>query len=273
MAIQDTDSKFELAKANAVRVLETNVLHASDVIYWLDGASANDEGEMTRIPYPLHVSFSEIPRNVKLLHRSGRTAVWRIPEQPMIHGRASEAARTRPSMPIFNITGEVRDLGERYNPRAFSVSVGAGNGVAVVLYPSLTGTPLPPSGVTQGCLKYAGSEEPVAWGLLELEVTVAPGDALVFHAQADKKGDFRISLQRLPPLPENITQYAAVLRLSANTAVTSEVIADTSDFVAMEIESATVANDFQPELALSIRSGERTRINSFNKTHIAIQAT
>jgi hypothetical protein len=39
----------------------------------------------------------------------------------------------------------------------------------------------------------------------------------------------------------------------------------------MELESTTVADDFQTELVLEIRPGEVTRINSFNKDHIAIQ--
>ena len=273
MAEQNTDNEFELAKANAVRVLETNVLHASDVIYWLDGVSSNNEAAMSRISQPLHVSFKSIPADVKVMHSAGRTAMWRTPKQDMIEGRASEAERTRFAQASFNVAGEVYDLSGRYHPRAFSVSMGAGNGVALVLYPSLTGTSLSLAGIAQGYLKYAVSGVPVAWALLELEVTIAPAETIIFHAQADKYGNFRISLKRLPPLPESMTQYAAVLRLSADAAATSDIIADINDFVAMQIESATGANDFQTELVLSLRPGEITRINSFNKPQIAIQTT
>jgi hypothetical protein len=268
---EEDDQKSELADANSVRVLETNVLHASDVLYWLDGTSATIEAEMSRIPHSLHVRLTEKPHDLKVLNSIGRMALWRKPDEAMIEGRATQEQRTRPALPNFEVAGEVRDPTGRYNPAVFAANVGDGSGVSVVLYPSLIGTKAPPAGVAQGRLLFDGSGSPVVWGLLELEVTVAVAETIIFRAQADKNGDFIIALNRLLPLPESITEYAAVLRLTADSTADGDAAPDASSFAAMELESTTVAGDFQTELVLEIRPGVTTRINSFNKDHIAIQ--
>jgi hypothetical protein len=265
------EQKPELAEANSVRVLETNVLHASDVLYWLDGTSATTEAEMSRIPHPLHVSINQKPHNLRVLNSPGRMALWRKPEEAMVEGRATEAQRERPVSANFGVSGEVHDPTGRYNPAVFSANVGDGSGVSVVLYPSLIGTKAPPAGVAQGRLLFDGSGLPVVWGLLELEVTVAVAETVIFRAQADRNGDFLMALNRLPPLPESVSEYAAVLRLTADSTANGDTAPDISSFAAMELESTTVAADFQTELVLEIRTGEVTRINSFNKDHIAIQ--
>ncbi len=261
----------ELAEANKVRVLESNVLHASDVIYWLNGASAENEAAMQRVPYPLQVRFTEKPRNVNVLHGNGRMALWRNPEQAIIAGRATEAQRSRPSMPAFTVAGEVRDPFGRFNPGLFSVTLGAGNGVAVLLYPSLLGTGTVSAGVLQGSLQFAGSGLPVAWALLELQVALTGSETLIFRAQADAHGDFRMALRRLPPLPESITAYGGSLRVHADVHTSSSAVPDISGFVAMNLESSTSAGDFQAELNVEIHPGESIRIGSFNKKHLSIQ--
>lgn len=265
------DAVSELAEANSVRVLETNVLHASDVIYWLNGASAENEADMQRIPYQLQVRFTQKPRDVNVLHGSGRTALWRNPEQPMIAGRATEAERTRPAMLDFTVAGEVHDPFGRFNPGLFSVTLGAGNGVAVVLYPSLLGTGTVLAGVLQGSLQFAGSGLPAAWALLELEVALTGSETLTFRAQADAHGDFRLALRRLPPLPESITAYTGLLRVTADVDASGSTVPDIGTFVAMDVESSTSVGDFLAQLNVQIQPGETIRVNSFNKNHLSIQ--
>ncbi len=269
--VEAENTVSELAEANSVRVLETNVLHASDVIYWLNGASAENEADMQRVPYPLQVSFTEKPRDVKVLHGDGRMALLRNPEEEMIVGRATEAQRSRPVMPAFTVTGEVRDPFGRFNPESFSATLGAGNGVAVVLFPSLLGTGTVLAGVLQGSLQFAGSGLPVSWALLELEVALTGSETLTFRAQADAHGDFKMALRRLPPLPESITAYSGSLRVSADVDTSSSAVPDISSFVAMNLESSTSAGDFQAELNVEIHPGETIRVTSFNKNHLSIQ--
>jgi hypothetical protein len=94
---------------------------------------------------------------------------------------------------------------------------------------------------------------------------------MIFRAQADSRGDFIMPLLGLPPLPESITEYDAVMRINADTSASAEAAPDLSTFVVMESESVTVASTFQSELDLEVRPGEVARINSFNKDHLAIQ--
>ena len=70
----EESSEVELADATRVRVMETNLLHASDVIYWLDGSSADTPAAMSRIEIPLHVTFTEKPKAIQYLHSLGKTA-------------------------------------------------------------------------------------------------------------------------------------------------------------------------------------------------------
>ncbi len=277
MADEDEEQEqAELAHANNVRVLETNVLHASDVLYWLDATSAEAVADMNRIGHPLAVSFSEKPRKIKTLNSVGRMALWesptegQTPDEAMIDGYATEAQRTRPILNNFDVVGEVQDPRGRYNPSAFSATLGSGNGTSVLLYPTVHATKRPPAGIAQGHLQLA-SGAGLAWGILELEVTVAISETITFRAQADGKGDFVMALNRLPPLPDSVTEYAAILRLTADVSATADTVPDPSNFVTMELESATVADDFQTDFVFDIRPGEITRINSFNKEHLAIQ--
>jgi hypothetical protein len=273
---ENGEKEFELAEANHLRALETNVLHASDVVYWLDATSAVTANDMSRVAHSLQVNFTLKPREIKVLNSVGRMALWRHPAEDdpdvaMIDGYATEAQRTRPAMATFLLEGEVRDATGRYNPRVFSETVGSGEGVAVPLYPSLLGTKIPPGGAIQGHIQLFAGGAPAVWALLELEVEVAVDESMIFRAQADSRGDFIMPLLGLPPLPESITEYDAVMRINADTSASAEAAPDLSTFVVMESESVTVASTFQSELDLEIRPGEVARINSFNKDHLAIQ--
>lgn len=267
----EESSEFELADATHVRVMETNLLHASDVIYWLDGSSADSTAAMSRIEIPLQVTFTEKPKAIQHLHSIGKTAFWQTPIQPMHQGTTSDAERARPAQAPFDVAGNVYDPRQFFNPAAFEVSLGSGNGQGVVLYPSPLGVKAGAGGVVQGRVLKAADNEPLIWGLLNLEVTVGLNETINFVGQTDAKGDFRIALKRLPPLPLNTTEYNATLSISGDMAASAEVPANIADFVALEIESTTAAGDFSPEVALTVRPGLQQRINSMNKLFIAVQ--
>lgn len=269
--MMEDEQELELALPNRVRALETNVLHASDVLYWLDATSAATMEEMDRVPHAMQIRFTEKPSDVRVLNSVGRTALWRIPTEPMVQGYATEAQRTRQAEANYIVAGEVRDSSGRFNPRTFSANVGAGSGVGIELFPTLARTKIPAAGAIHGHIQFVSDDSPAAWALLELEVTVAVNESLTFRAQADKAGDFVLTLNQLPPLPESITEYVAVLRVDGNTNLDADTIPNHANFVAMEMESTTAADDFQSDLTLTIRPGENARINSINKNHIAIQ--
>jgi hypothetical protein len=267
----DESSEFELADATRVRVMETNLLHASDVIYWLDGASANSPAAMSRIEIPLQVTFTEKPRVIRYLHSLGKTAFWQTPDQPMHAGVTTDAERERPAQAPFQVAGHVSDPRQLFNPAAFAITLGAGNGQGVVLYPSPLGVTASTGGVIQGRVLKAVDGEPLVWGLLTLEVSVGLNETITFTGQTDAKGDFRIALKRLPPLPLNTTDYNANLRISGDMAATKNLPANSNDFVALNVESATQAGNFSQQLTFKVRPGLQQRINSMDKLFIAVQ--
>jgi hypothetical protein len=267
----EESSEFELADATRVRVMETNLLHASDVIYWLDGSSANSPAAMSRIEFPLQITFTEKPKAIQYLHSLGKSAFWQTPTQPMHLGSTTDAERTRPAQAPFDIAGHVYDPRQHFNPATFEVTLGSGNGQGVVLYPSPLGVKAGAGGVLQGRILKAIDGEPLIWGLLSLEVTVGLNETATFVGQTDAKGDFRIALKRLPPLPLNTTEYAASLSVSGDMAASANAPANVSDFVALTVESTTQAGNFSQEVALTVRPGQQQRINSMNKLFIAVQ--
>lgn len=267
----EESSEFELADATQVRVLETNLLHASDVIYWLDGSSADSVAAMSRIEIPLQITFTEKPKAIQYLHSLGKTAFWQTPTQPMHPGTTTDADRTRPAQPLFDVAGSVYDPRQLFNPAAFDVTLGSGDGHGVVLYPSPLGVKAGAGGVIQGRILKAVDSEPLVWGLLSLDVTVGLNETVTFVGQTDAKGDFRIALKRLPPLPLNTAEYNATLSISGDMAASATEPAAVSGFVALNVESTTQAGNFSQQVALTVRPGLQQRINSMNKLFIAVQ--
>ncbi len=265
----EKSNEIELADAARVKVLETNILHASDVIFWLDGSSAEAPNAMARITSPLSIEFTQKPSAVKYLHSAGKTAFWQTPTQPMHAGLTTDAERARPAQVPFVVAGSAYDPSQRFNPAAFEVSLGAGSGRAVLLYPS----PLAPcvGGYIQGRALFANNGQPLIWGMLNLEVTVGLGEALTFKGQTDAKGDFRIALKRLPPLPLNTAEFSAILSIQGDAASRADIPADTSAYLDLELESATQAGDFNLGMDLAVSPGQPLRINSINKLFIAVQ--
>jgi hypothetical protein len=262
----------EIIGATRVRVLETVVLHATDAIFWLNGTTAESEDKMRRIERPLLIEFTERPGDLKFLNAAGRTAFWRDRDGAVINGVATEAQRSRPAIGPFTVAGVVHDAERRYNPRAFSLSIGSAQGHAVVLYPSPAGTEWPAAGGLKGALRVAGTGRPLPWAVLELEVELSSTDTMTFRAQSSRTGDFSLVVPRLPPLPESVEAYEATLRVRADLDADAETPVNIDDLEPVEIESQTAANEFEDEIGLLVRPGEAQRVNSFGKTFLTVQA-
>ena len=262
------ENNTEYAEANSVKVLETNILHASDVIYWLNGTTAEDPAEMQQLDYPLNLRLTSKPRDAQIINSSGKTAILRRPTQDIVEGTATEADKVRPAAPTYSFTGEAWDHDRRFNPIRFDLTLGAGNGESIVIYPSPLGTQIPPAGCLYGALHLNGGDNPLIWALLELTVEISSGVNQVYRAQCDAKGDFRIALTRLPPLPTNIDGYDASLRVTANTANHSGAAPDTTTYSTVQLQSANT-NTFSTDYQLTIIPGERFRIRSNSKDYLA----
>jgi hypothetical protein len=269
MTNESTD--FELADATHVRVLETNLLHASDAIFWLDASSAEDAEAMSRIQHPLEILFLEKPKAVKHLHSLGKTAFWKTPTEPMHEGVTTDNQRARPVQTPFVVSGRVNDPLKRFNPAAFEVNLGSGNGHSVMLYPTPFGVKTSSAGAVYGRVCWAADERPLIWGMLLLEITVGLGEIIRFRAQTDANGDFRLSLNRLPPLPLSATEFSATLTIEGDTAAEAATPLDVSSLVSLALESATAAGNFAEQMALEIQPGFNQRIQSADRLFIAVQ--
>ncbi|NOV32383.1 carboxypeptidase regulatory-like domain-containing protein [Methylomonas sp. ZR1] len=254
----------------AVKVLETNILYASDVIYWLDGSSAPQQADMRRLSDAVVLQLDTRPADLQFLHTPGKTALWRRSAGKTVQGAPSEADKLRPAEAAYTIAGSVADSQSRYIPRRFAVQAGNAAGHSLVLYPTPFGTKLGRGGGLRGTLRFTGSNAPAVWALLTLTVNLGVGGNLICRAQADANGDFIIAMHRLPPLPEGVTEYNATLSIAASAAASAALPVDPADLQPMLL-GAINANSFAAALALTLVPGDLSLIRSFNRDHFAVQ--
>jgi len=257
----------------AVRFLETNILHASDVIYWLDGSTGVEEADMQRLDPILSVRLDAAPTDLQLLHTAGKTALWRKTAGVMVKGLANETDKQRPDEETYDITGTVSDVQRRYIPRRFTIEAGNGAGHGVVLYPTPFGTRLGRGGGLRGTMRFDGNGQPAVWALLTLTVDLTLGATLVCRAQSDAHGDFIIAMHRLPPLPEGSDHYAANLTVQALAEATPDEAVDPADLAAMNLGELSVDDSFAASIALSVVPGELALIRSSSRDHLSVQPT
>ena len=256
----------------SVRVLETQVLHAGDVVYWLHGGTGGgDTTRMQRLRTTLQVALEDVPRDAVVVHGRGRMAVSRRRDAQIVAGRASEAQRARGTLDSFTVSGVVSDPDGRFNPRAFSLPLGGhGDGHGLAVYPSPHGSRLTATGGLLGMTRWDDGT-PAPWALLSLVVTTAPSTTLRFHAQSDAAGSFVLALDRLPPLPESVTEYSASLTAGAEGAASAQAAVDPDTLSAVDISAPDDPGGFQSPLALTVRPGEVRNLRSFGRDHLALR--
>ncbi len=255
----------------ALTVLETSVLHASDFIHWLDGGSAAESHRMARVEHPLVIELSDSPTDLRWLHRPGRTAFWRTSQSDLFPGRASESERTRPNVSTFPVEGRVVDPRGRFNSRRFMLTLGDGQGHAIVLYPSPAAVRFGHAGGLIGTLRRSDGE-PVRWALLTVSAVTPFGETLVFRAQSNTHGDFLLPTGRLPPLPESIVDYAATLGIAADITQGGDEVADPDALPPVQIADVDSPGLFSDTLAIRLVPGEIRPLRSFGRNHLSVQA-
>ena len=254
-----------------LRILETNILHASDVIYWLDGSTAPEEGDMLRLRQPVAIDFSSKPADVTALHGAGRTALLRRAVDTLVDGEADDTAKAFPAAVLYTVAGAAEDPSGRYVPRRFAIDVGDASGHSLVLYPTPLATRFGRAGGLYGTLRFDATEGSAVWALLTLRVTTALGTVRTFRAQSDARGDFRLALNRLPPLPEGIDSYAAELAVAADESARADSPATPDDFSVMGLGDLEAPDSFANPLRLDIQPGEVRLLRSANRDHLAVQ--
>ncbi|MDJ0621399.1 MAG: hypothetical protein QNJ17_00455 [Desulfocapsaceae bacterium] len=263
--------------AAKLKILETGVLHASDVIYWLDGTSAESVAEMQRLSHALKFELSAKPGDVKVRQAPGKTVFWRNQATTIISGEATENDKSFVDGGSYSLTGTVYDTKGYYNPRTFSVTLGASTvpigGQGMIVYPTPLGTRFGKGGGLIASLRFASDERLVVWALLSAVVTVPGVGSQTYRAQTDRHGDVLLPLHRLPPLPEGLTEYSVALSVEASLTATPEEPLNTGDLVPMDLESPSVAGSFANPITFAIVPNEIQAIRSANKRYLAVQTS
>lgn len=261
-----------------ILVKETAIHHASGELRWLDGTSAADldPANMAPVDRPLTLRWRERPADLQWLHKPGRTAFWRRPTTDIVRGASSETQRARPVLPQFDLGGEVSDPSGAWHPRPFQAQLGDGGRVGVVLYPSPAATRFGGGGGLFGMVRFDGgvdpalADRPAAWALVEVAVTVAQLDVRVFRAQCDGKGDFRLALWRLPPLPQGTAAYPAQVGVRARPDTSAEIPID-PDTLAAVVVSPPGGGPFAANVSVDIVPGQPMRLESAGIRALAIR--
>jgi len=186
-------------------IAETLVLHVSDFIEWLDASG------------PQAVARRTLP--AQNLDKTAGTALWRREPEGLcllVAGEAEPADLTPPDEALYPIAGEVRDRAGIFLPRHFAFDAGGREGHRLRLFRSPLGTRFGRAGGLYGrTLREDGT--PVPWALLTLHVVPPLAEPLDFIAQSDARGEFRLSLERLPSLTKDAPAqtYPATLALRA----------------------------------------------------------
>lgn len=252
-------------------VLETCLWHASDWIAWVDRSGDARPERQPLVDRLLMLRLSRAPRDLTLIHKPGRTLLWRSAPEGLRRtapGSVDEVGRQRPEMPAYRLEGEVRDPAGHYLPRRFALDVGNAAGHAVPVYRSPLGVRYGHAGGLYGRAAFDDGT-PAAWAILELTVTPPLTGALAFVAQADGRGEFRLALDRVPALTRDapLSSYPATLRvkasrLAAQDWVTSQTLVDPDALDTVAVKSL-------PELR--IVPGRVVRLASADSEQLELQ--
>lgn len=273
---------------SGVRVVETPMHHASDVLTWLDGGRDDGQGNLPRVDRPLTVTLSTAPRDLQLVQRPGRSLVWRRSQaelHPVVAGPSSDEQRQRPDAATFPLAGRVEDPGGHYNPRLFSVTAGAANGHALALYPTPAATLTGAAGGLQLALRYADADappddrfrasRPAAWARVSVQVTPSLGPAQHYQAQADARGECRIALRRVPQLGLDpvAPDYAALLTVRADPATLNDPAVDPDALPTRQLGDPDNAGAFIDQVSFRFRPGQLLSLTSHGKDYLVLPAT
>jgi hypothetical protein len=261
-----------------VVVKETPIHHASGELRWLDGSSAADlsTAAMRPIDRALGIELTRRPADLQWLNKSGRTAFWRRPVTDIVIREATEAQRARPNLPLFRVAGTVADPTGAWHPRPFDFELGDGASIGVVVYASPQATRFGGGGGLYGMVRFDGGVDaalagrPAAWALVDCTVTVSAQDVRPFRAQCDGKGDFRLSLWRLPPLPQGSTSYPAEISILALPSTTADEPVD-PDTLGGTLVAPLSAGAFAATITLAVVPGAIRRVESSGGRILAIR--
>jgi hypothetical protein len=252
------------------RVLETLVLHAYDAIHWVDAGSATEPDRMRLVESPLVVELDDMPADLRLLTRWGRTVFWRTGDALVVDGRPSEAQLARPEAPAIMLNGVVTDPTGRFNERRFSVTLGDQAPRVLALYPALRAIRLGRTGGLSGSVRLDSHPHGLAWAVLTLELSDVLGASAHCSVQAGPSGDFMMPLPMLQLIAHD-DEVVGRLSVRANPDATPDEPIDPGVFEPMLLGSPQADDVFSDSIELTLRPGEIASIRSSGRGYLALQ--
>ncbi len=262
-----------LTAANSVKVSETLIDHCLDVFYWIDQGSHELATNRTRINRHLIETFIAIvpPTAIKSLSKSGACAVWLKNSGTFVEGIANDADVQFPAPPNLTITIEVIDPLQQFLPRRAQKQMGSGDGIAIGLFKAPHHINFNSQGGIYGQIKNQNGDV-IPWAVINLQVEIVTSSFVNFSAQTNHLGEFRLSLKRLPPLPESVNSYSAALSVKANVNAGPSTYEDFENLPDVNVRQPD-SNSFSSTYDLQLVPGETKSISSFEQNHLTITTT
>lgn len=261
-------------------IAETLVMHGGDFIEWRDSSGYVGKAPRRLSPEKLSIQITKAPKALRIMHKASGTVLSLTDSagfSKVIPGLAQESDLARPAPVLYKIEGHISDPAGGYLPRPFSLTLGTGAGHTIALYPSPLGAQFGKAGGIYGRIGFAGGAV-APWAMVILSVTPPSGPVLIFQAQADRHGEFRLPLERLPALTKATpgSTYAAALAvktsLSAGTDPPLDPEAQPLAHLAVGV-SHDGNMEFAAQLAIAIAPETVSRVVSPGLTHLVLKST
>lgn len=230
-----------------IRLKETLIRQASDVIRWVDATGR--AGQESPVVNPLHIVLADDMdvKDLSFLHKPGASVIWRSKlagdtelQRTIDSNPLTETDKQRPTEIGYQLKGTVIDPAGVFNPRAFEKNCGNNSYPQIALYRSVVGTRLSQNKSLQGILRYQKqpeeiSAQPAAWALVSLQVNLSStGDRFDFNAQADANGYFQLPVTRLS-LAMLTSGFGAVFSVKANKTQSAQAFPNPDQMTDMQI--------------------------------------
>ncbi len=253
-----------------IKVLESQVSHVYDVLYYKDGSTRHmGEERSSVITQSINVKLLTANKELKLIPKSssGTLIFTKKTNTQTITGIPDEGQKKRPVIVTSDITIELTQEDSQFHPRLANLTLGDMTAKKIIwLYPGLKHS----HGQQQAIYGQAVFSDgtPASWSLLELEVEYKPQKTITLYAQADHNGDFDMPLKGLPLRPQNINHYPAKLLIKSQSEAQIQAanqiqdLADPDTFLNKEVGSH-IDNQivtYDDKLTINLIPEIRTRI-------------
>ncbi|MBI5329700.1 MAG: hypothetical protein HZB71_03705 [Betaproteobacteria bacterium] len=258
-------------------ILETGAFQGVARIVWVDRAGYLDPQRQPLADLPLEVRFSQLPRALRAVHKTGATLLLRSSGLRIAAGAPQPASWLDAGTDAYDVQGEVSEPTGRFLPRRFARLTGQTQDLAIDLYRSPLGARYQSGGGVQGRVMF-DDDAPAALALIRVEVTPPLTGKLAFIAQADGNGEFRLPLDRLPALGKDAPSatYPAVLRVQASPDASRAwreqgIPANPDLYPSAQVLDMADATRFADSTSFTITPGTVATLTSAGKSTLVVQ--